>query len=257
MTGFFIKKSFFDGWDNLLQLILINILYIGLLLLGLWGIYFLGDNPVFFYTVAALFLLLFSILSGGVCDVCRGYSEYRSETWRVLVRGIRRNLKHSLFFFLILSVIVFMFMFSIPFYSSFNSFIGAVLSLVVVWILLFVLMALPYYFPLTSYFGGDGPLKTFKKCFIISIDNPGKSLFLIIHMIFDLAISLFTIGLIPGVSGVMLSQADMLKLLMKKYDYLEENPGADRKDIDWNALLEEERENIGPRSLKNMIFPWK
>ena len=104
---------------------------------------------------------------------------------------------------------------------------------------------------------GDGPVKTLKKCFIVSFDNPGKSLFLVLHIIFDTVISVLTVGLLPGISGIMLSGAGMTKLLMKKYDWLEENPGKTKKDINWDELLEEERENVGVRTLKGMIFPWK
>jgi len=42
-----------------------------------------------------------------------------------------------------------------------------------------------------------------------------------------------------------------------KYDWLEANPGADRRKIPWDALLIDEREKTGTRSLKNLIFPWK
>jgi hypothetical protein len=43
---------------------------------------------------------------------------------------------------------------------------------------------------------------------------------------------------------------------MYKYDYLEKNPG-DRRRIPWDALLVEDRERVGKRTLKGMIFPWK
>jgi len=48
-----------------------------------------------------------------------------------------------------------------------------------------------------------------------------------------------------------------LKLRLKKYDYLEENPEANRKQIPWDALLIDERNKVGPRTFKGMIFPWK
>ena len=38
---------------------------------------------------------------------------------------------------------------------------------------------------------------------------------------------------------------------------LEANPDATKKDINWEDLLYEEKQLVGPRSLKNMIFPWK
>ena len=48
-----------------------------------------------------------------------------------------------------------------------------------------------------------------------------------------------------------------MKLRLYKYDYLEENPDAKRNDIPWDALLIDERERVGKRTLRGMIFPWK
>ena len=56
---------------------------------------------------------------------------------------------------------------------------------------------------------------------------------------------------------MQLASQDAMKLLMFKYDYLDENPDADIKHIPWDDLLYDEREKVGPRSLKSMIFPWK
>ena len=36
MTGFFIKKAFFDGWDNLISLVVLNLGYL-VVLLTLYG----------------------------------------------------------------------------------------------------------------------------------------------------------------------------------------------------------------------------
>ena len=60
-------------------------------------------------------------------------------------------------------------------------------------------------------------------------------------------------------SGMTSSASRMatMKLLMKKYDFLEENPDATKKDINWEDLLYEDKQLVGPRSIKNMIFPWK
>ena len=69
--------------------------------------------------------------------------------------------------------------------------------------------------------------------------------------------SVFTMGIIPGITGMQLAAEDAIRLMMMKYDYLEENPEADRKHIPWEDILYDEKEKVGPRSLKNMIFPWK
>ncbi len=257
MIGFFIKKSFFDGWDNFLQLILQNLVYLGLLLGGMSLMYITVENNLLFIAVSIVFLLLVCISLGGTAESAKSWSDYSGDTWQPYVKGLKRNLRHSLFFFFLLSIIILCVAVTIPFYASFDGVIGWVLPVVMVWLLVFLALALPYYFSLMTLLPGDGPVKTLKKCFLVSFDNPGKSLFLLLHMIFDAVISILTIGLLPGVSGIMLSQQDMAKLLMKKYDWLEENPDKTKKDVNWDELLYEERENVGQRTLKGMIFPWK
>ena len=126
-----------------------------------------------------------------------------------------------------------------------------------VWLAIFLLLVLPYYFPLMNLLPGDGPWKTFKKCFLIAGDNLGYTFLLLLHNTVDLVLSVVTMGMVPGVTGLMLGSQDMMKLLMKKYDWMEENPGKGKKDMDWSELIYEEKETLGPRSLKNMIFPWK
>ena len=64
-------------------------------------------------------------------------------------------------------------------------------------------------------------------------------------------------GLVPGVAGMNLASHDAIRLLMLKYDWLEENPDADRRHLPWADILYDEEEKVGPRSFKNMIFPWK
>lgn len=257
MIGFFIKKSFFDGWDNFLQLVLQNLVYTALLIGAIALLYFFGTTELVFYLLIVLSVLVFSLLRGGTAEVTKNYSCYISETWKPFFNGIKRNIGHSLFFFLVVMILFFMVSFTIPFYSSFDNTIGLVLSLVLFWVLIFFLFALVYYFPLMTHFPGDKPMKTMKKCFIVSFDNPGVTLFLILHIIIDSALSVITAGLVPGMCGIMLSESDIMKLLMKKYDWLDENPDKTKKDVDWDELLEEEKETIGPRSLKGMIFPWK
>ena len=257
MIGFFIKKSFFDGWDNFLQLILQNLVYLGLLLGGLSLLYLTAESSALFYLIVTLFLLLFSVSLGGTAESAKNWADYRSETWQPYLRGLKRNLMHSLFFFLILALLFMCVCVTIPFYASLDNAMGWILPILMVWVVIFLTLALPYYFPLMTMLPGDGPVKTLKKCFLVSFDNPGRSLFLILHILFDSAVSLLTVGLLPGVSGIMLSSCDMAKLIMKKYDWLEENPGMTNRDVNWDEILEEERENVGHRTLKGMIFPWK
>jgi hypothetical protein len=70
-------------------------------------------------------------------------------------------------------------------------------------------------------------------------------------------ISLFLAFLAPGPAGALLFLDEAFRLRLLKYDYLEANPDANRKQIPWDALLIDERERTGTRTLRNFIFPWK
>jgi hypothetical protein len=61
----------------------------------------------------------------------------------------------------------------------------------------------------------------------------------------------------PGPGGLLLFLDEALRLRIFKYDWLEANPDANRRKIPWEALLIEEREKTGNRTLKGLIFPWK
>ena len=99
-----------------------------------------------------------------------------------------------------------------------------------------------------------------KYRFLLFADNPGFSFSLALYNLVSLALSLFLALLMPGFAGVALASDDAMRLRMYKYDWLEQHPGLDaraRKDIPWDELLAEDRELVGKRTLKGMIFPWK
>ena len=257
MYGLFIKKAFFDGWDNLLSLVLQNFLYI-LLLIGFVGAMSIADA---YYALTLVLIgvifLVFCILLGGTAETVKGYSNYKKETWEPFSKGIRRNMRHSLLFALVAFLIVFVLTFVMPFYFSMGNIVGLIIGVLLFWLSVIFLLALPYYFPLMNLLPGDRPKKTLKKCFIILSDNLLFSLFFFIYSLIVLVMSFFTVGMVPGVSGYMLAGQDAMKLLMFKYDYLEENPDGRGKKIPWAEILYDEKEKVGPRSLKSMIFPWK
>ena len=257
MFGFYIKKAFFDGWDNFIQMVLQNIIYIVFFLLIVGSIVVFGDNLVFFLPVAIAMMFLFCLSMGGTSSVVYNWSQYKSETWRPFMKGVGRNIRHSVVFFLCIMVLFLLFFLVIPFYLSFNNILGTVFGVMMVWLAIFLLLVLPYSFPLMNLLPGDGPFKTLKKCFIVAGDNLGYTILLLLHNILDIVLTVVTMGLLPGWCGLMLGGQDMMKLLMKKYDWIEENPGKNRKEMDWSEILYDEKETLGPRSLKNMIFPWK
>ncbi len=258
MIGFFIKKAFFDGWDNLIGMVLMNIGYLGIffLLVSATSLASYGVLPFLLAVIALMFVT--AVYSGAVSNCCNGYSSYRRDTWKDFKAGFGRYFRHALLMFFIYVVGTAMVLFVIPFYmGGALGIVGTVISVLLIWLVIFCLIALPYYFALSSYLPGDRPLKTLKKCFIIMGDNMGFSLFFLLYNIICIVLTVVTVGLIPGGCGMNLAAHDAVRLLMLKYDYLEENPDADRRHLPWDDILYDEEEKIGPRSFKNMIFPWK
>ena len=99
--------------------------------------------------------------------------------------------------------------------------------------------------------------KNIKKIFLIFFDNTFFSLGVFIGSVVILAASSFTAFMLPGVGTIVLWVNAALKLRLYKYDYLEAHPEANRKKIPWDALLIDEKERVGKRTLRGMIFPWK
>lgn len=259
MIGFFIKKAFFDGWDNLIGLVVHNLVYL-LMLFGLYGAFTLfASEGGLLLGLGAMILLsaAYSLYSSAVAWQTYLYSDYKREGFKGLKEGFARLWRHGVFHFVVNTLLCMILFFTMPMYLQQNSAVGFFLGLILFWTYVIVSLALQYFFPLACRMPGDRPLKTFRKCFIILVDNLGTSLFLALFSAVSFVFTVVLVGLVPSISGILLNRQVALKLLLLKYDYLEENPDADRKKIPWEELLFDEREKVGHRSLKNMIFPWK
>jgi hypothetical protein len=137
-----------------------------------------------------------------------------------------------------------------------GSLFGLLLAAIIFWTLVVLILSLQFLFTVRARLDKK-ILKVIKKCFIIFFDNPGFSIFTLIHNILLMGISILLAFLFPGPAGILLLLDEGLRLRLLKYDYLDANPEANRKKIPWDALLIDERERTGTRSLKSFIFPWK
>jgi len=257
MIGFLIKKGFFDIWDNLLSLVLMNLGYIGFFgLIALSAV--VGENSALGgYALLAVAVLYNSLYSLGVSGVTFEMSRYKRLGFRAFKGAFKDYFTHSLFHFAVSIAILLCFVFVIPFYFSMDNMVGMCLGMLLVWVCVAFILSMQYYYPLCFHYKADSPLTTLKKCFGIFGDNLGTSVFLILRTIFDMVLTVVTASLIPGISGIGLSRMDTTRLIMKKYEFLANNPNSTKKDINWDDLLYEEKELVGPRSLRGMIFPWK
>lgn len=257
MIGFLIKKGFFDLWDNMLFVVLMNIGFVVPLALIYLSAVAADYSVLLSVIIMVVALLAFSMYSLGVNAVTFGYSRYKKGGFAAFKEAFRFHIGHAFLHFGICLAIGFVIMFGMPFYFALDSYFGLIMGMLLFWIIVAVLLALQYFFPLCFHMEADGALKTLKKCFLVVSDNFGTTMFLLLRTVIDMALTILTASLIPGLGGISLSRMDTVRLIMKKYDFLEANPEATRKDVNWEDLLYEERQLVGPRSLKSMIFPWK
>ena len=259
MIGFLIKKNFFDLWDNMFRVILLNLGFIASLAIP---IFFPGIIPVPALSVAvfAAGLIWCCIYLAAAALCVKAISDYGAfnfaDFWKNLKAGWPAGLAISaagLIIFIMIKIII-------PFYLNMNSIIGLLLAAVIFWTLALALISFQFFFAIRARL--DTKLtKIIKKCFIIFFDNPGFAIFTLLYTIVTLILSLLLAFLLPGPAGILLFLDEALRLRLLKYDWLEATPDAGvsrkRRIIPWDALLIEEREKTGTRSFRSFIFPWK
>jgi hypothetical protein len=257
MTGFFIKKAFFDGWDNLISLVVLNLGYL-IVILTLYGaLELFSVSVVGGIAMAGLALVLHSFYSGALSSQTKEFAYYSRPGFNDFKRSFALIWRHALLHVFINLFLVTVIFFIIPFYLSYDSMFAFVIAVVVFWIALALLLAMMFYYPLAIQMPEDKPLKTLKKSLVIVADNLAFSLFFGVYHIFNMILTILFATIIPGVAGIQLSRQVAIKLLLMKYDYLEADGSADRKHIPWEEILFDEQEKVGKRTFKGMIFPWK
>jgi hypothetical protein len=256
MIGFLIKKTFFDLWDNLFRVALINLGFIasaaipvfipplfGSLPLGGVIFLFLGIVWCFIYLAAAALSLT-------------AISDYGSFGFADFFRNLKAAWPAGLMLGLFAFAVYLLISLVIPFYMAMDSLVGLLLSAVIFWTVVVGFLSLQFFLPIRSRL--DRKIsKAVKKSFIIFFDNPLFCIFSFIHNLVLLVVSVFLALLFPGPAGILLYLDEALRLRLLKYDWLEANPDTNRRKIPWEVILIEEQEKTGTRSFKNFIFPWK
>ncbi|MDR2143539.1 MAG: hypothetical protein LBP29_04125 [Treponema sp.] len=258
MIGFLIKKTFYDLWDNLFRVALINLGFIASLSAPVFLPGLLLRIPALSVAVlAAGILWCFVYLSAAALSL-KAVSDYGAFGFGDFLRNIKEGWPAgivmgiaAIFFWSMVTIII-------PTYLGMGSFLGLILAALVFWIMIFALFSLQFFFAIRARLEPK-PVRGIKKSFIIFIDNPGFCVFSFLHNLVILAVSCLVAFLFPGPAGILLFLDEGIRLRLLKYDWLEANPApaAGRRRIPWDAILIDEREKTGTRSLKNFIFPWK
>jgi len=256
MIGFLIKKNFFDLWDNLFKVALLNIGFIISLSIPVFIPTLLTSVPILGMGALLIGILWCFVYLAAASQTLKALSDYGNFGFADFFRNLKAFWPMGLVLggivflgYLLVSVVI-------PFYLSMKSMVGLLLGAVIFWTLVVAVLALQFFFAVRARLDTK-ILKVIKKCFIIFFDNPMFCIFSLIHNIVMLALSMFVAFLFPGPAGILLFLDEGLRLRLLKYDWLEANPDANKRQIPWDALLIDERERTGTRSLKSFIFPWK
>lgn len=261
MFGFFIKKSFCDGWDNLFSLVLVNLmgLFLGvgfLYLINLaqnydWLIYVIFYVATIVYSIIAL---AYGELSAKIADFCgvNILDFFKAVPGVLLDAFLFGTLNYVIAIF---SVIAFDY-----YFVTVQSMFGFLLGCMIMWIDILLLLSFQWFIPIRSIMHNNFR-KCIKKCFIIFFDNTGFSILIGLYNLVMVAFSVVFIGFFPAVAGTVLADTNALRLRLYKYDYLEEHPELttkkQRRQIPWEDLIYEDRETLGPRKFKSFFMPWK
>jgi len=256
MIGFFIKKSFFDGWDHLFALILLNLGFVAAAAVGIVIPGSLGVPGPVAAALAAVALAAASVWHSACVHALSGVADFGSFHAADLGGCLKRGLAPGLQVGALAVACYFILTVGLPFYLNVGGMLGALAAGVVFWCTLILILALQYYLPLRARLGG-GMRKNLRKSFILFFDNPAFSVFLLVYTLANLAISFFLAFLLPGFAGIALAQNVALRERLYKYDWLEAHPEGKRSEIPWDELLAEDQELVGKRTLKGMFFPWK
>jgi uncharacterized membrane protein YesL len=257
MFGFVIKKWFFDLWDNFLPVVLVNLGFIAVVALPVSVPPALAQvSPVAGVLSLIVGVFLAFIYAGAAFAFAGSIADYESLSWSSFFAPLKQWFPASLALAAIAVAHIALLAVALPVYSAMDNFIGLFAIAALFWMSVIWWLAAQFYWPVRGRLNRRVG-RVLKKSFLLTFDNVGFSTAIAAGGLVVTAISFFTALLIPGIVGLGLWYQTAVKLRLYKYDYLEEHPDASRRNIPWDALLFDDRERVGKRSLKGMIFPWK
>lgn len=264
MIGFFLKKNFCDGWDNILYLLVPNIiisLFSALSFFVLGRLISLESTFALILTCAAfiVFVALAMVLVMAFSENAAEIASFSMPSLASYFKQIPKVLPDALRYGALMGALVVVGVIGIPVYNSIGGIFGNALALFLLSFEIVFFLSLQWFVPLRTLLH-DNFSKCLKKCFIVFFDNTAFSIFMFFHNLLLAALSFVIFTVLPGGAGIVLAQVNALRLRLYKYDWLDANPqfknAKYRKNIPWNALLEEDRKTLGPRPLKSFFMPY-
>jgi len=252
-----IKKAFFDLWDHLFFALALNLVFT-LGVLGLVVLWFAlsAVGPSAFFLATPVPFLVASFLGGLAAFWARDVVVTGSARFGDFAPHWAASWKPSLAFGVAWLVLAAGAVFGVPFYGSLNPIAGFAFGVVMAWVIFFA-AGMSLFYPGLNAQVEPQVRKLARKSFLLFLANPWASFVMVLGVLVIGALSIVTLGFFPGVFGLAIWLQVCFRFLLAKYDWIEANPEADAKKVPWAEVLAEDMEKVGPRTLKNLIFPWK
>jgi hypothetical protein len=252
---FLLRKFFYDLWDNLFKVMLLNLGFLGIIVLALTAPSLLAFSPPLGLAVFVILAVAAFVYMCAAALVLKKASDYRSFGVGDFLTALKPACRFGLVLGGLFLVGFFLVRFAIPFYLILGGLAGMVFAAVCFWTAVTLAAAFQFLPAIFSRLE-KRPLKAIKKCLIIFFDN---ILFSFFSLFFAIVLSLPVI-FFPAFPLLYLDEALRLRLL--KYDRLpapEDRAGgeAGKRNIPWNEILAEEMEKTGKRTWKDFVFPWR
>jgi hypothetical protein len=256
MYTFLIKKTFYDMWDNFLAMFLMNVGFV-ILVCGFFILpSFLGIPGALlpFYMAGGAVVITF--YTGGVYRFTLDLADYKKRTLLQFLRGLVGSWKQSLVSSAITLLLIAVILVVLPYYLLSESTLLLVLGGIMFWAWFTVLMA-GLFFPPASVRLGKKLLPSLRDSFSFLFDNLPFCLYVLFVFLFTLVVSAIVFFVIPGPATMILWINVCFKIRLYKYEYLQAYPGTNKRDIPWDDLIAGDKELVGKRTLRGLIFPWR
>ncbi|OHD27192.1 MAG: hypothetical protein A2Y38_17625 [Spirochaetes bacterium GWB1_59_5] len=253
MITFFFKKSFYDGWDNLLPLAAFNGVFLTLAAMGIWFPATLES------TLARIAGLLFLVMAGSVwwsvaAHALTAVADFGTIRSGDLRKAFSAGLVPGLQFGAIMAVITTLASVVFPFYASIGNFFGLFATSLAFWLFLCMILILQYVLPWRATNGGS-LRAALRSSLMLFMDAPLFSLVLALDGILCIAVSPLVAFLLPGPAAAVLASCEAVRLRSYKLRWIHQT-GSRRKRAPWAELLATDVEALGERSFKQLFFPW-
>jgi hypothetical protein len=255
MFLFLIKKAFFDFWDHLGAILIINFGYFAIFAIA---VYVPSNFPQHhFLSLITYFIkfFLFFLYTGAVNRMIKQYANFSSAAFSDFIPHLKASWVSSFLFSSFLMGIFLIGMASLNYLKYLPGFMSALGFAMLFWVIVICFMILPYYFPFNA--GSNGNFLTcLKKATLMFMDNVFFSSALLIGALIISGISTLFLFIIPGIGMLLLWYHVAVRLRLAKYDFLEQNPNTKCWNIPWKEILKGDMERLSSRTLKRLIFPW-